>query len=38
MRVEGGFDVELGNLPYVRMELLKAMKPYLERRYAVVSD
>ncbi|WP_126173766.1 Eco57I restriction-modification methylase domain-containing protein [Altericroceibacterium xinjiangense] len=35
---EGGFDVVLGNPPYVRMELLKALKPYLEARYEVVSD
>jgi len=35
---EGGFDVVLGNPPYVRMELLKSLKPYLERRYEVVSD
>jgi len=35
---EGGFDVVLGNPPYVRMELIKAMKPYLQARYAVVSD
>ena len=35
---EGGFDIVLGNPPYVRMELLKAMKPYLEKRYEVVSD
>ncbi len=35
---EGGFDVVLGNPPYVRMELLTAIKPYLERRYEVVSD
>lgn len=35
---EGGFDVVLGNPPYVRMELLKALKPYLEGRYEVVSD
>ena len=34
----GGFDVVLGNPPYVRMELLKPMKPWLEKRYAVVSD
>lgn len=34
---EGGFDVVLGNPPYVRMERIKAMKPYLERRYEVVS-
>lgn len=35
---EGGFDVVLGNPPYVRMEHLKALKPYLEKRYEVVSD
>ncbi|MEM7427978.1 MAG: DNA methyltransferase [Pseudomonadota bacterium] len=35
---EGGFDIVLGNPPYVRMELLKAMKPYLEARFEVVSD
>ncbi len=34
----GGFDVVLGNPPYVRMERLKPVKPYLERRYAVASD
>lgn len=35
---DGGFDIVLGNPPYVRMELLKAMKPYLEDRFEVVSD
>lgn len=35
---KGGFDIVLGNPPYVRMELLKAMKPYLEKRFEVVSD
>lgn len=35
---EGGFDIVLGNPPYVRMELLKPMKPYLEKRFHVVSD
>ncbi|WP_349365849.1 MAG: DNA methyltransferase [Nitratireductor rhodophyticola] len=35
---EGGFDIVLGNPPYVRMELLKALKPYLEKRFEVVSD
>lgn len=34
----GGFDVVLGNPPYVRMEFLKHLKPYLETRYEVVSD
>jgi hypothetical protein len=35
---DGGFDIVLGNPPYVRMELIKAMKPYLETRYEVVAD
>lgn len=34
----GGFDVIVGNPPYVRMERLKSFKPYLEKRYAVASD
>ena len=34
----GGFDLVVGNPPYVRMELLKPIKPYLEKRYAVVAD
>jgi type I restriction-modification system DNA methylase subunit len=35
---QGGFDVVLGNPPYVRMELLKEIKPWLEQHYQVVSD
>ncbi len=35
---QGGFDVIIGNPPYVRMEHLKAQKPYLEKRYQVASD
>jgi hypothetical protein len=35
---DGGFDVVLGNPPYVRMERLKPVKPYLEQRYGVASD
>jgi len=35
---QGGFDVVLGNPPYVRMELLKEIKPWLEQHYEVVSD
>jgi len=35
---EGGFDVVLGNPPYVRMEFLKALKLHMETRYEVVSD
>ncbi|MBF2052237.1 MAG: Eco57I restriction-modification methylase domain-containing protein [Candidatus Sericytochromatia bacterium] len=32
---EGGFDVVVGNPPYVRQELFSAAKPYLEAHYAV---
>ena len=35
---KGGFDIVLGNPPYVRMEHLKAMKPYLQKRFEVVAD
>lgn len=35
---DGGFDVVLGNPPYVRMERLKPVKPYLEKRFVVASD
>ncbi|MCK4494352.1 MAG: N-6 DNA methylase, partial [Methylococcales bacterium] len=31
---EGGFDVVLGNPPYVRQERLTPIKPYLEKYYA----
>jgi SAM-dependent methyltransferase len=31
---QGGFDVVVGNPPYVRQELLGELKPYLERHYA----
>ena len=34
----GGFDVVIGNPPYVRMELLKPEKPYLEEHYVVAAD
>ncbi len=34
----GGFDVVIGNPPYVRMEYLKAFKPYLEKNYTVAAD
>jgi len=30
---EGGFDVVLGNPPYVRQELISNLKPYLQRRF-----
>ncbi|HEX3885003.1 MAG TPA: N-6 DNA methylase [Stellaceae bacterium] len=33
-----GFDIVIGNPPYVRMELIKPFKPYLEKRYEVVAD
>jgi len=29
----GGFDVVVGNPPYVRQELLGPIKPYLEEHY-----
>lgn len=35
---DGGFDVVLGNPPYVRMEVLKSIKPFLEKNFSVVSD
>ncbi len=31
----GGFDVIIGNPPYVRQELIKDIKPYLEKHYKV---
>ena len=34
----GGFDVVIGNPPYVRMEYLKPVKPYLEQHYVVAAD
>ncbi len=30
----GGFDVVVGNPPYVRQEMLSAIKPYLQEHYA----
>jgi hypothetical protein len=33
--VEGGFDVVLGNPPYVRQELFSELKPYLQKRFEV---
>jgi hypothetical protein len=35
---KGGFDVVIGNPPYVRMELIKPFKPYLEKHYVVAAD
>jgi hypothetical protein len=34
----GGFDIVIGNPPYVRMELIKPVKPYLEKNYVVSAD
>ena len=34
----GGFDIVLGNPPYVRMELVKPIKPHLEGRFSVATD
>ncbi|MEY2884458.1 MAG: hypothetical protein RL490_2182, partial [Pseudomonadota bacterium] len=38
IKAAGGFALVVGNPPYVRMELLKPIKPYLEAHYAVASD
>lgn len=35
---QGGFDVVIGNPPYVRMELIKPVKPYLEKNYIVADE
>jgi hypothetical protein len=35
---KGGFDIVIGNPPYVRMEFLKAVKPYLSEHYVVAAD
>jgi len=35
---QGGFDIVIGNPPYVRMELIKPVKPYLEKHYVVAAD
>jgi hypothetical protein len=34
----GGFDIVIGNPPYVRMEHLKPVKPWLEKAYVVAAD
>lgn len=34
----GGFDIVIGNPPYVRMEHLKPVKPWLAGRYAVADE
>lgn len=34
----GGFDVVVGNPPYVRMEVLKPIKPYLEKHFTTATD
>ena len=35
---DGLFDIVLGNPPYVRMELVKPIKPHLQQRFAVATD
>lgn len=35
---QGGFDIVIGNPPYVRMELIKPFKSYLEKHYVVADD
>ncbi len=37
-REKGGFDVVIGNPPYVRQELFKEYKPYLQQNYSSVYD
>jgi ribosomal protein L12E/L44/L45/RPP1/RPP2 len=34
----GGFDVAIGNPPYVRMEYLKPLKPWLVKHYEVAAE
>ena len=34
----GRFDIVLGNPPYVRMELVKPIKPHLQERFRVATD
>jgi hypothetical protein len=34
----GGFHIVIGNPPYVRMELIKPIKPYLQEHYIVADD
>ncbi|GIL01271.1 MAG: hypothetical protein BroJett030_11700 [Alphaproteobacteria bacterium] len=34
----GGFDIVIGNPPYVRMEHLKPVKPWLAQHYAVADE
>jgi hypothetical protein len=35
---EGGFDIVLGNPPYVQMGLIKDLKPWLAKRFQVTAD
>lgn len=37
-REAGGFDIVIGNPPYVRMEVLKPVKPYLSEHYTVADE
>jgi type I restriction-modification system DNA methylase subunit len=34
----GGFDIVIGNPPYVRMEFLKPVKPWLAKHYTVADE
>jgi hypothetical protein len=38
IRSRGGFDVVIGNPPYVRMERIRPFKPYLAEHYRVADD
>ncbi len=35
---KGGFDIVIGNPPYVRMEFLKPVKPWLTKHYVVADE
>ena len=35
---QGGFDIVIGNPPYVRMEMFKEIKPYLREKYEAHAD
>lgn len=35
---KGGFDIVIGNPPYIRQELIKDIKPYLKKEYEVFNS
>ncbi len=38
VKAQGGFDIVIGNPPYVRMEFLKPVKPWLAKNYVVADE